>query len=103
MRNSKSTWILDLIAQRGAMRFTDIQRELYERTHGPGTFNRELRGYWCTNLLGGFYYHAGLLHTFCTKGEDGLWRRNQVPHNGRPWKLVNAKRHHSANPTGLAA
>lgn len=99
MAPSKSVWILDMIAHKGGMRFTDIQRALYERTHGKGTFNRELRGYWCTNLLGGPFYHAGLLNLFCDKGEDGFWRRNTVPHGGHPWTMVRAERHHSTYPS----
>lgn len=84
---SKSVRILELLASVGdiGMRFTDIQRALWEMSHPAGTFTRRVRGYWCTNLLGGMYYHPGLLHTYATKGQDGRWRRNDKVHNGKPW------------------
>lgn len=89
---SKSVRILDLIAsQPGGMSFTAIQRALWEMTYPGRTFTRELRGYWCTNLYGGLYYHNGLLKTYCTKQANGLWKRNETPHNGKPWVKVNAE------------
>lgn len=86
--NSKSVRILDLIEERGGMRFTDIQAALWGMTHST-PFTREVRGYWCTNLLGGPFYHAGLLRFFCDRGKDGLWRRNDIPHRGAPWRTMN--------------
>jgi len=82
---NKSIRILDIIAASGGMRFTDIQRTLWEMSHPKGTFTRQVRGYWCTNLLGGMHYHAGILRFFCTKGSDGLWRRNSLSHFNKPW------------------
>ena len=87
---NKSFRILNIIAVNDGMRFTDIQRILWEMTHPKGTFTRRVRGYWCTNLLGGMHYHAGLLRHFCTKGPDGLWRRNEKPLTKKPWREVNA-------------
>lgn len=89
-KNSKSVRILDILAAHPeGLKFTVIQRLLWEMTH-MRPFTKDLRGYWCTNLLGGSMYHAGLLRFFATKGADGLWRRNDVPHNGRPWATMNA-------------
>lgn len=86
---SKSVRILNLIEASGdaGMRFTDIQRALWRMSHMT-PFTRQYRGYWCTNLCGGMHYHAGLLHFFCDKGEDGLWRRNAVPHQEHPWSVM---------------
>ena len=90
-KESKSVRILDLLAAHpDGLKFSALQRALWEMTH-LRPFTRDLRGYWCTNLLGGMHYHAGLLRFFATKGADGLWRRNDVPHNGRPWATMNAK------------
>jgi len=83
---SKTVRILDLIASIDGMRFTDIQRALWEMSHTE-PFTRELRGYWCTNLLGGMYYHAGILNFYCEKGADGLWRTKRT-HGEKPWQLV---------------
>jgi hypothetical protein len=92
-KHSKSARILDVIALSDGMRFSDIQAVLWHMTYPAGTRPWEARssscrGYWCTNLLGGMFYHAGLLRFFCTKGADGLWRRNAVPHQGRPWATM---------------
>jgi len=78
MLQSKSVRVLDLIADRGGMRYTDIQRALWEMSH-PGEPMR-CRAYWGTNLG-----YLGLLETYCFKGSDGLWHRNDVPHHNRPW------------------
>ncbi|NIN66045.1 MAG: hypothetical protein GTO63_15395 [Anaerolineae bacterium] len=90
---SKSVRILDMIAETGeeGMRFTDIQRALWRMSHIV-PFTRALRGYWCTNLCGGMYYHQGLLNFFCVKGEDGRWRRNEVDHKGHPWSVMSGFR-----------
>lgn len=101
---SKSVQILDLLEAAGdrGMSFTDIQAALWLMSYPDGkeefdtamspcygrSPQRRLRGYWCTNLLGGRYYHDGLLHTFADKGADGRWRRNAVRHHGQPWSLV---------------
>jgi len=81
---NKSATILDIISGSSGMRFTDIQRALWYMSHREN-FTREERGYWCTALVGGAHYHGGLLNTYCVKGSDGLWRRNNTPHNNRPW------------------
>ena len=86
---SKSVRILDLLASRpDGLMFTEIQEALWHMSHPDEPFTRDLRGYWSTNLCGGMFYHAGLLHVFATKGPDGLWRRNDVPHNGHPWTVM---------------
>jgi len=82
---SKSVRILDLIASKDGMRFTDIQRALWEMTYSHRPFTRDVRGYWCTNLLGGFD-HAGLLSFYCIKCPDGLWRQHR-PHSSKPWQF----------------
>jgi hypothetical protein len=89
-KESKSLRILDVLAAAGAegLRFTDIQRMLWEMSNPVGSFTSGLRGYWCTALVGGVHYHGGLLKTFATKGEDGRWRRNQRSHNGKPWQVI---------------
>lgn len=89
--DSKSYRILCLIRDRDGMRLTDIQRELwYMDPENSGTmFCRLLRGYWCTNLLGGKFYHGGLLRTFCEKREDGKWHyvgTDPVPR--KPWRRM---------------
>ena len=85
---SKSVRILDMIAVSDGMRFTDIQRALWYMSHARA-FTREVRGYWCTNLLGVEWTGLrGLLRTFCVKGPDGLWRRNDVPHSGHPFAAI---------------
>ena len=45
------------------------------------------RGHNCLNLLGNILYarRHGLLSAFCEKGTDGRWRRNNTPHNGKPY------------------
>lgn len=86
-RESKSVRILDLIEASGdaGMRFTDIQSALWHMTH-LRPFTRELRGYWCTNLYGGPFYHPGLLNFYCEKNGAGCWvRKRGIPHGGHPW------------------
>jgi len=88
---SKSVRILDAIDELGAagMRLTDIQRALWAMTYPKKPFTRALRGYWCTNLLGGPHYHEGLLHAFCEKDpETGRWVRNCIDHDGHPWRRM---------------
>lgn len=94
---SKSVRILDMIDVSGdtGMRFTEIPAALWSMTHAE-PFTRVVRGYWCTNLLGGPEYHRGLLRHFAVKGSDGRWRRNYRPHCGKPWALVKF----SAKPRG---
>lgn len=89
MVESKSNRILELISLKGAMTFRDIQRALWEMSHPGVPFTRAQRGYWCTNLLGGRFYHKGLLHTFCVKGHDGLWRYMRSQFFRHPWSYVN--------------
>ena len=111
--------ILEMISKTGGMRFSDIQREIckmnghdYDRKtlqpHWVKTgaikmdglpewirvqkLKRTMRGYWCTNLLGsGFHGHGGLLNTFCTKGNDGLWRYAKSFLPLTPWAYVPGK------------
>jgi len=85
---SKTVRILDLIASIDGMRFTDIQRALWEMSH-TRPFTRAERGYWCTNLCGGFYYHPGILNFYCEKGADGLWR-TKLAHGAKPWASLKA-------------
>jgi hypothetical protein len=88
---SKTVRILDILEQAGqiGMRFSDIQEELWRMTYGDQPVTDTFRGYWCTNLLGGPYYHRGILHFFAVKSSSGLWVRNKVPHQGHPWKVMN--------------
>lgn len=90
INQSKSYRILELISRNGAMRFRDIQKALWDMSHPGEPFT--CRGYWCTNLLGGMYYHKGLLRVFCVKGTDGLWRymRSFLP--SHPWEYVTGDR-----------
>ena len=92
VKQSKSVRILDIIASRDGTRFTDVQRMLWGMSRCE-PFTRQYRGYWCTNLLGGAHYHAGLLRFFCEKGADGLWRRNDIPHEGHPWSVMGGGRY----------
>jgi hypothetical protein len=92
-KESKSVRILNLLASAGeqGMRFVDIQWALWDMTYAD---NDDMsRGYWCTNLLGGRYYHAGLLRYFADKGPDGRWRRNKRCHYGHPWRWLAGARH----------
>lgn len=95
---NKSQRILEVIANSNGMRFTDIQKTLWEMTHPKGSFTRENRGYWCTNLLGGDFYHRGILKHFCVKGSDGLWRRNNTPIVKSIWSDISGP---SATPPHL--
>ncbi len=89
---SKTVRMLDAIETSGGMRFRDIQKLLWYMSNDT-PFNRGLRGYWCTNLLGGEYYHQGILRFFCVKAEDGLWyRRLWTPHFGKPWATMRLAR-----------
>lgn len=85
-KKSKTVRILEILLERGAMRFRDIQRELWKMSHDPGT--EPGRGYWCTNLTGGHFYHKGILNNFATKGQDGLWRPKYLVVPSKPWSLV---------------
>jgi len=99
---SKSVRILDILAQAGSrgMRFSAIQQALWEMTYPVGgdrpweARSSSCRGYWCTNLMGGPFYHRGLLRFFATKGPDGLWRRNGRSHMGHPWAVLKDPRAH---------
>lgn len=92
-KQSKSVRILNIIASRDGMRFRDIQLELWKMTHGRKPVLDSFRGYWCTNLLGGRMYHEGLLNYYCTKGKDGLWRRNNKNHFNHPWRWMGGWRY----------
>lgn len=87
-RSSASVRFLDLLASRpDGMRFKEIQRALWDM-RGRSGHGEMPRGWWCTNLLGCMFHHAGLLHTYATKGSDGRWHRNSTPHDGKPWSKV---------------
>lgn len=90
---SKSVRMLDALALAGdqGMSFTEIQELLWGMSHPGVPFTRVERGYWCTNLLGGAFYHAGLLRVFAVKAEHGFWCRNDVPHDGHPWVRARAQ------------
>lgn len=84
---NKSKRILHIIGAYNGMRFTDIQQELLYMTYPGRKLTRKLRGYWCTNLLGGRFYHHGLLKYYCEKGDDGLWRLvKSIPDH--PWRNI---------------
>jgi len=93
-KESKSLRILNLIASVDGMRFTDIQRALWEMTHSE-PFTPKQRGYWCVGLTGcrlnSFIvparYSVGLLSFYCEKGPDGLWRSKR-PHSRMPWTFA---------------
>jgi hypothetical protein len=85
--SGKTVRMLDTIAANDGMRFRDIQKLLWNMSNDT-PFTRDLRGYWCTNLLGGEYYHQGILRFFCVK-QNGLWhRRLWQPHFGKPWATM---------------
>jgi hypothetical protein len=87
---SKSLRILELIKASGeeGMRFTDIQRALWEMSHKTRPFSREVRGYWCTNLCGGGNScHPGLLYAYCSKNDAGRWVLTEA-FGDKPWKLI---------------
>lgn len=87
-KKSMSLRILELIGASGTagMRFTDIQAALWAMGHAE-PYTRDQRGYWCTNLLGGPFYHGGLLKVHCSKGTDGRWRLVRAP-SATPWRQV---------------
>jgi hypothetical protein len=97
-KTSLSVRILDALAAAGdtGMTFTELQRKVYALAHPGGhPLPQAKRGWWCTQFLGGPFYHAGLLHVYAVKGPDGRWRRNDVPHDGRPWTRTNRALHKS--------
>lgn len=97
-KSSLSVMVLDSLQDAGStgMTFKELQQKVYALAHpGGDPLPRAKRGWWCTQFLGGPFYHAGLLHVFATKGADGRWRRNGVPHNGSPWTLTRVMPHHS--------
>jgi hypothetical protein len=54
------------------------------------------RGYWCTNLYGGAYYHPGLLNFFCNQDpKTKRYVRNNVDHENEPWGVM---REHCPKP-----
>ena len=69
--------------------FGEIQRFSFALSHPgiPFFIPRIHRGHNCLNLLGNILYRRrhGLLTAFCEKGTDGQWRRNNTPHNGKPY------------------
>jgi hypothetical protein len=89
-----SVKVLDFIAGcKDGIPFGQIQRFIWTHRKGyDGTpFTRNNRGCWCTNLLGsgmGGMGTAGLLSVFCYK-QDGLWFRNEMPHEEHPWRVHN--------------
>lgn len=92
-RPSISVLLLDGLAARpDGMRFTELQRFAFSLrflTNPNAHPQRPMpRGWWCTQLCGSMWHHAGLLATFATKGSDGRWYRNSVPHGGKPWSVV---------------
>ena len=90
---SKSYRILKLIELYDGMYFTEIQEELWKMTHPDRPFTRALRGYWCTNLLGGMHYHGGLLNVHCIKSsDDGKWRLRPGPVPANPWACTSLRR-----------
>lgn len=88
MIESKTHRILHTLLEKGAMRYRDIQKELWKMSH-TRPFTRAERGYWCTNLVGGPYYHKGILGVFARKGLDGLWRPNYNTVPTHPWSMIN--------------
>lgn len=85
MEHSKTVRILNLIGDQNGMRFSEIQKVLWEMSNPIGTFTRAQRGYWCCSLLGMGRYNRGLLYEYCVKGKDGLWRRNDRVLPAMPW------------------
>lgn len=86
---SYSVRILDLIASKPeGMRFTEMQRALWEMSHPGQPFTRAQRCWWCGPLAGAQSYHGiGLLRMYCTKiGRQYV--RNAVPHDGKPWSRI---------------
>lgn len=83
--NSMSWKVLEFIKSKGekGAGLTEIQYYIWTKLEGkdPKKFweksisrnddnvkgLRKTRGHWNTNLLGGKYYHEGLLHKFCKK------------------------------------
>ncbi len=92
-RPSISMLLLDHLACRpDGMSFTELQRfafSLHVLTDPNTHPDRPMpRGWWCDPLCGSMWNHVGLLATFATKGSDGRWYRNSVPHGGKPWTIV---------------
>ena len=85
-RASNTEVMLRMIEANGGMRFTEIQRLLWKLANPGDDVSKMGRGCYCTSLLGGPFYHAGVLRFFCAKGSDGLWRRNPNVTIEPPWK-----------------
>lgn len=86
---SKSVRILDMIEATGqvGMSTTQIRKALWIMTYPDEPFEQKnLRGYWSTNLTGS-NVRAGLLTFFCTK-RGRRWIRNAVSHENSPWKVM---------------
>lgn len=97
--------LLDAMAAAGdaGMSFTECQRFVFERSpvRAGRSFDepckwrknsRHYRGWWCTELCGGYYYGFGLLAVFAVKGADGRYRRNEVAHKGHPFAVLSEAR-----------
>ena len=88
---SNTEIVLRTIEATGCMRFIDIQKLFWKLGHPGKDVSLMGRGDYCTYLLGGPFYHEGVLHSFCEKGQDGLWRvKSEI---APPWKKLAV--HHS--------
>lgn len=87
-RASNTEILLRMIEANGGMRFTDIQRTLWKLGHPGQDVKLMSRGCYCTYLLGGPFYHRGVLRFFCKKCDDGLWR--VVKPIEPPWKKLHS-------------
>lgn len=86
---SNTEIMLRMIEASGGMRLGEIQKLMWMLAHPGGDVKKMSRGAYCTYLLGGPYYHKGVLNFFCTKGSDKVWRRNPDVPLAPPWKRKN--------------
>lgn len=89
----QATSLLDWIeGQTGGVRLISMQIHLWEdivKKKEPFTPSRSetCRTFWTTHLYTA-NGHPGLLEVYCTKSDDGLYRRNDIRHNRKPFQTI---------------
>lgn len=89
MKKNIAVQVLDFIAAAGlkGRSFSEIQKFAWHASHGDLPYPKNIRGWWCDSLLGG-WGHRGLLKVFCTRpGPKGRWIRNSRHHFGTPFAM----------------
>jgi hypothetical protein len=93
-KQSMAARILDEIERSGGMTTTQIRKTLFSWAYPDQVFDKKKnRGWWSVPLHGGMHssWGDGLLKTFCRK-QGKKWVRNEVDHEGHPWRVIDRKR-----------